>query len=247
MAEVASSPKITAVILTLNEAQHIVDCIESLRWTDEIVVFDSFSTDETCQLAEQAGATVLQSKFENYAQQRNAALDRIQTDWVFFVDADERSTAELAQEIRQVIATRPERGWFVPRHNYIFGNLTLGAGWYPDYQARLFKHGKVRYERPVHEVAEVDGTLGHLENPLIHHNYQNVAQFHRKQIAYSKHEANILHRQGIRPKVYTPYTQALRQFWWRFGTLKGYKDGLHGLRLSAYMAYYEWFKYQLIK
>ena len=104
------SAELTAVILTLNEADHIQACIESLHWTDRIVVFDSYSQDETVALAEAAGAEILQSKFENYAQQRNAALAAIQTDWVFFVDADERGTKELGQEIRRVIAERLEMG-----------------------------------------------------------------------------------------------------------------------------------------
>lgn len=239
------SPEITAVILTLNEAKHIVACIESLRWADRIVVFDSFSTDDTAVLAEQAGATVYQSRFENYAQQRNAALAAVgQTDWVFFVDADERGTAVLAAEIREVVSTRTEQGWFVPRHNYIFGKLTLGAGWFPDYQLRLFRHGRVHYERPVHEIAIVDGDIGHLQNPLIHHNYDTREQFHAKQKKYTAYDASILRQQGVQPKFYTPFTQPLRHFWWRFVTLRGYQDGAHGLRLSLYMAYYEWQKYR---
>ncbi len=238
------SPELTAVVLTLNEAAHIEACLDSLRWADRLVVFDSYSTDETVALAERAGATVFQATFENYAQQRNAALDALTTDWVFFVDADERATAVLATEIRKVIATRPEMGWFVPRHNYIFGKLTLGAGWFPDYQLRLFKHGRVRYERPVHEIAVVDGGIGHLQNPLIHYNYDTHAQFHTTQKKYTAYDASILRQQGMQPKIYTPFTQPLRHFWWRFVTLKGYQDGSHGLRLSLYMAYYEWQKYR---
>jgi (heptosyl)LPS beta-1,4-glucosyltransferase len=238
---------IAAVILTLNEADHVVDCIESLRWTDQVVVFDSFSSDGTVALARQAGAEVVQSRFENYAQQRNAALACLQTDWLFFVDADERGTAALAAEVRQVVAERPEAGWYVPRHNYIFGKLTLGAGWYPDYQSRLFRQGRVRYERPVHEIAVVDGALGYLQNPLIHHNYRDPAHFHAKQRPYTEFEAQNLKQQGIRPRFYTPYLQPWRHFWWRFVTLKGYRDGRHGLRLSLYMAYYEWVKYRMLK
>ncbi|MCB9419783.1 MAG: glycosyltransferase family 2 protein [Ardenticatenaceae bacterium] len=237
-------PELTAVILTRNEAQHIQACIESLHWADRVVVFDQFSQDETVALAQAAGAEILQSKFENFAQQRNAALDAIQTDWVFFVDADERGTEELGQEIRRVMAERPEMGWYVPRHNYIFGKLTLGAGWYPDYQLRLFKHGKVRYERPVHEIAVVDGEIGYLENVLIHHNYRDVAHFQYKQRAYSTYDAKILKEQGVHPRPHNFILQPLRQFYWRYVTLDGYKDGLHGLRLSLYMMYYEWVKYR---
>jgi (heptosyl)LPS beta-1,4-glucosyltransferase len=238
---------LTAVILTLNEAHHIADCIASVAWADAIIVLDSLSEDGTAEIARQAGATVYTAPFENYAAQRNIALGHVQTDWVLFVDADERVTAELAAEIRHVMATRPEAGWSIPRHNYIFGKLTLGAGWYPDYQARLFRTTAVRYDRPVHEVAVVQGEMGHLQNPLIHHNYTDPAHFHRKQTQYTAYDAQILRQQGVRLKVYTPYTQPLRHFWWRFVTLAGYKDGLHGLRLSLYLAYYEWRKYRLVK
>jgi (heptosyl)LPS beta-1,4-glucosyltransferase len=241
--------EISAVILTLNESANIAQCVKSLSWADRVVVFDSFSSDETVQLAEQAGAEVYQARFENYAQQRNAALDAIQTDWVFFVDADERGTEALGEEIRRVVVAAEagaERraGYYVPRHNYIFGRLTLGAGWYPDYQLRLFRHGRVRYERPVHELARVDGAIGYLENPLVHHNYRDEAHFHQKQQRYTEYDAGILKGQGVHPRPYTYFTMPLRQFWWRYITLKGHRDGLHGLKLSLYMAYYEWIKYR---
>lgn len=239
-----TAAELTAVILTLNEANHIQECIQSLSWADKVIVFDSFSQDETVSLAEATGAVVLQSKFENYAQQRNAALAALQTDWVFFVDADERSTDELAQEIRQVITERPEHGWYVPRHNYIFGRLTQGGGWYPDYQLRLFKLGKVRYERPVHELAVVDGEVGYLQNSLIHYNYRDGEHFRATQRKYTDYDASILKADGVRPKPRNFVLQPLRQFYWRFITLQGYKDGWHGLRLSLYMTYYEWVKYR---
>jgi (heptosyl)LPS beta-1,4-glucosyltransferase len=236
--------EITAVILTLNEAEHITACLESLAWADRRLVFDSFSQDETVTLAQAAGAEVSQSPFENYAQQRNAALDQLETDWVFFVDADERGTPELAAEIRRVVGQRVEHGWYVPRHNYIFGKLTKGAGWYPDYQLRLFKHGHVRYERPVHEIAVVDGAIGYLENSLTHYNYRDPAHFHAKQRAYSSFDAKILWQEGVRPRSHNFILQPLRHFWWRYVTLNGYRDGWHGLRLSLYMTYYEWVKYR---
>lgn len=237
-------PELTVVVLTLNEEEHIVECIASVAWADRVVVLDAFSHDQTVQLAAEAGAEILQSEFRNFAHQRNTALEKIATDWVFFVDADERGTGSLGEEIRAVIGKRPESGWYVPRHNYIFGQLTRGAGWYPDYQLRLFRHGAVCYERPVHEVAMVNGDKGYLENVLLHHNYEDVSQFHRKQQRYTDYDARIMLLEGVRAKPYTPLTQMLRHFWWRFVSLRGYVDGLHGLRLSAYMAYYEWLKYR---
>ena len=98
--------------------------------------------------------------------------------------------------------------------------------------------------RPVHELGEVDGTTGYLANPLIHYNYRDAVHFHAKQRAYVEHDATILRDGGVRPKPRNYVLQPLRQFIWRFITLRGYRDGLHGLRLSLYMGYYEWRKYR---
>lgn len=239
---------ITAIVLTLNEEKNIEDCLASLAWAERLVVFDSFSTDRTVELAKQAGAEVLQHPFEGYGQQRNAALDQVRADWIFFVDADERVPPELATEIRAVTTgDREEVAWWVPRHNYIFGRLTLGAGWYPDHQLRLIRRGRVRWERAVHEVAVVDGPAGYLKHPLIHYNYDDLADFVARQRKYAQMDAQILLAQGVRPRLYTPYSQAIRHFWWRYVSLNGRRDGFHGLRLSLLMAYYEGVKYRLLR
>ena len=240
----SDEPELTAIILTYNEAAHIEACIKSLNWADRILVFDRYSDDETVELAAAARVEVAQEFFQDFAQQRNAALDALETEWVFFVDADERGSPELGREIRDLIIDCPEAGWFVPRHNYIFNKLTLGAGWYPDYQLRLFRHGRVHYERPVHEVAVVQGEIGYLKSPLIHLNYRDPDHFLAKQRSYTQYDATVLLAEGVRPKFFTPISQPIRHFWWRYWTLKGYRDGFHGLRLSLYMAYYEWSKYR---
>lgn len=233
-------PELTGIILTHNEAHNIQECIETLAWADAVLVFDSLSTDDTVALAQEAGARVEQHAFENYGAQRDAALAAATTDWVFFVDADERVPSELAAEIRERI-TGPERGWWVPRDNYIFGRLTRGAGWYPDYQLRVLHRASAHYDpaRPVHELVILDGEAGYLDHALIHYNYDNVAQFHAKQRAYTAFEARRRYDEGLLPKLWTPISGALRHLWWRFITERGYRDGLHGLRLSLFMAYYE--------
>lgn len=236
-----------AVILTLNEAQHIAACIESVRWADGVVVFDSFSADATVALAQEAGAEVLQHPFENYAQQRNAALDAVAADWVFFVDADERATPELAQEIRQVTATEDKVGWWVPRHNYIFGHRMRGTGWWPDHQLRLLRRERARYERAVHEVAVLDGAEGYLQAPLIHYNYDTLRHFLEKQRRYIDYDVNVLVAKRENARFYTPYRQAILHFWWRFVTLNGWRDGVYGVLLSGLMAYYEMVKYRRVR
>lgn len=236
---------VVAVVPTLNEEHNILNCLESLAWTDQRVVFDCFSTDGTIDLAQQAGAAAIQHPFENFAQFHNAAMEQVEADWIFFVDADERATPELAKEVRAVTAgDREEVLWWVPRHNYIFGRLTLGAGWYPDYQPRLLLRGHAHWERPVHEIAVADGPEGYLKNSLIHYNYDDLPDFIARQEKYTGIDADILLQGGVRPRFYTPYSQAVRHFWWRFVTLRGVQDKLHGLRLSLLMAYYEAVKYR---
>jgi len=241
---------LTAIVLTLNEERHLPDCLTSLAWTDEVVVFDSFSTDATVTLAEQAGARVIQHPFENYARQRNAALEAVpEAEWVLFVDADERIPPPLAEEIRAATRAGQAVAAWIPRHNYIFGRLTRHAGWFPDFQLRLLKNGKVRYDRdrPVHELALVDGPTVHLAHPMVHLNYATVREFVVKQHYYAEYDAQILFQEGRRVRPWNYILQPPRHFWWRFVTLQGWHHGFHGLRLSLLMAYFQLVLYQRLK
>ena len=241
---------LTAIVLTHNEAEHIADCIKSLRFADRVIVFDSFSADDTVPIAQAAGADILQHEFVDYANQRNAALDAADetTDWVLFVDADERVTDALAEEIRNKIRLPEYAGWRIPRHNYIFGKLTKGAGWYPDYQTRLLRVGQAYYDtqRQVHELVKLYGQEGAIRQPLVHYNYRDLAQFREKQTRYARLEARSLYAQGVQPRTRTVVTQPLRHFYWRFVTLGGYRDRWHGLRLSLLMAWYEYRKFRAL-
>ncbi len=257
----SSSPSfIAGVVLTKNEARHIQDCVASLAWCDLCLVWDSFSSDRTCALAQNAGATVIQHPWEHYAQQRNAALAWVKQHfetldsaapyaWVFFLDADERCPSALAQELRTVAQTDQHAVWSVPRDNYLFGNVTRGGGWYPDYQARLFLLGRSGYDphRMVHEVAQFEGEMGYLRQTLTHYNYDNVAQFHEKQRRYTAYEAGILFKRGVRPKPQNFILQPLREFRRRFIQLKGYVDGWHGCHLALLMAYYNFDMYRRLR
>ncbi len=240
------APSLTAVILARDEAHNIRDCIASVQWAERVLVFlDPQTRDRTAEIAREAGADVIENPFQNYAQQRNDALAAVQSDWVLFIDADERSTSAQAAEICARIAAEPYDGYWIPRHNYIFGKLTRHTGWYPDYQLRLLRRERAHYDpqRPVHEVVVLDGEAGYLQEPFIHYNYTSFAQFVEKQRRYVQYDARILKEQGIRPRPHKFVTMPLRHFYWRFVTLQGYKDGLHGLRLSALMAWYELQKY----
>jgi (heptosyl)LPS beta-1,4-glucosyltransferase len=240
------SPQLAAVILAYNEENHIEDCIASVRWADRVVVVvDPRTEDRTVELAQAAGAEVITNPFQNYAQQRNDALNAVEAEWILFIDADERSSVAQADEIRAVTASAQHNGYWIPRHNYIFGKLTRYTGWYPDYQMRLLRRGQAHYDpaRPVHELVILEGEPGYLSEPFVHYNYLTLAQFVEKQNRYVQYDARILKEQGIQPRPHKFLTQPARQFFWRYITLKGYRDGLHGLRLSLLMAWYEFQKY----
>lgn len=234
------SVQLAAAILTRNEARHIAACLATLGFADQVVLSDSFSDDGTVEIARAAGATIFQRPFDNFAGQRNATLAAVDAEWVFFVDADERITPELAAEVRRVIVERPEVGWWVPRHNFIAGHQVRHGGFYPDYQLRLLRRDRARYDpdRPVHEVVLLDGPAGYLQNPMIHYNYATWAQFHAKQRRYARMESRILRERGVRPWPHKFVRQPLREFWRRYVTLEGYKDGWVGLKLAALLGFY---------
>jgi hypothetical protein len=242
-------PHIAVVVLTLNEERHIQACLESARWADRLIVFDAYSDDATIDLAKQAGARVIQHHFENFSKQRNAALAAVQSDWVLFLDADERATPALADEVRTVVRNCEENGFWIPRYNYIMGHRMRGSGWYPDHQMRLLRHGCAHYnpDRAVHELVDLDGEPGYLRSHMIHYNYETLGQFMRKQQRYLAYDVEILLEAGERPRIYTPYREALRHFWWRFVQLKGWQDTVWGLLLSLLMSYYELRKYRRVR
>lgn len=232
---------VAAVILTKNEAFHIADCIAAVQpYVEAVYVLDSGSDDKTVEIARQQGAQVMQRPFDNYAAQRQAALDRVQAQWLLFVDADERATPALAQEIGEVIGNPEINGYWIPRRNFIVGYEMKAGGFSPDYQLRLLRREQARYvaEREVHEIVDVGGKEGYLRQPLIHYNYQSWSQFHRKQRFYAAYEARILKAKGIRPKPHNFILQPLREFRRRFVQLQGWRDGWRGLRMALLLAWY---------
>ncbi len=237
--------KLSAVVLTKDEERNITACLDTLGWVDELIVLDSFSQDATISIAQAKGARVHQKPFLDFPTQRNAAMGFASGDWLLFIDADERVPRELAAEIRQKIMSEEISGWWIPRKNYIFGKLIRHAGWYPDFQLRLFRRGRARYDegREVHEVVILEGQAGYLENPLIHLNYDNIAQFLSRQCFYAELEARMMYRQGMRTRWRNFLLQPLREFKRRYITSEGYRDGLYGLLLSILMAYYNFLVY----
>jgi glycosyltransferase involved in cell wall biosynthesis len=252
MASSLQAVELAAVVLARNEERHIGDCLDSLAWADARVVFDAHSTDRTIEIARARNARIVQRGWEDFAAQRNAALDTVEAEWILFVDADERVTPALAQEVRRVIADRgvqARAGWWIPRHNVMLGHRMRGGGWYPDHQLRLLRRGRARYDpaHPVHEIVILDGEAGYLENMLVHYNYDTLIQFREKTGRYTEFEARMLYERGVRARPWTYVSMPLREFWRRFVRLEGYRDHVYGLLFCGLMAWYTFATYRRLR
>jgi glycosyltransferase involved in cell wall biosynthesis len=245
---------LAVIVLTKNEEAHVAECLQSVSGlARELLVVDSKSEDNTVDICVANGARVFTHGFVNFSAQRNAALDLTNCDWVFFLDADERFTPELRDEVRQKLARATEphsaAAFAVPRRNYFFGRLVRHAGWSPDYQIRLLKRGLSRYDesRAVHEFPMVKGRIENLGCPLVHLNYDTVREFMVKQEGYAAREAQTLQASGTRYKPHNLIFQPVREFRRRYLTLNGYRDGLLGMELCLLMAYYSFRTYVYLR
>ncbi len=190
---------ISVLILTRNEQQDLPTCLASVSWSDDIHVFDSFSTDNTIAIAQAAGAHTHQRTFDDYATHRNAALTTIpfKYPWVFLLDADERPTPELSREMQQLVlaATEQTSGFRLQRRDFLFDTWLKHAQISPFY-IRLVRPERARYTRAINEVLEVTGPIATLSQPLDHYPFsKGIAHWINKHNLYSTMEAELIHRQ----------------------------------------------------
>ena len=172
--------KLSVVIIVKNEEENIADCLESVKWADEIVILDSFSQDRTCEICRKYTDKIYQSKFTSFSLQKNMVLDRAGNDWVLSIDADERVSPELKARIVSAINDDSEEfsGYFIPRKNYFFGEWVRHCDLYPDYVLRLFKRSRGRFgDRIVHESVKLNGKAGYFDEPLEHYTYRSIDDY----------------------------------------------------------------------
>jgi glycosyltransferase involved in cell wall biosynthesis len=234
--------RLTAAVIARDEERMLADCLRSVEFADErLVLVDTATRDRTREVAAELGARVAERAFDNFAAQREAVLHLASGDWVLFVDADERVPASLRAEILATIAAPAgQRGFWVPRHNYLVGRVVRHAGWFPDYQLRLLERQAAHFDarRVVHELAIVDGPVGHLREAFVHYNYRSLGEFVFKQERYVALEADRWLATFGRPRARALVGQPLREFWRRYVSLQGYREGGLGLVLSLLLAFY---------
>jgi glycosyltransferase involved in cell wall biosynthesis len=182
--------KISAYILAFNEAEKVKAAVESVLWADEVVLIDSGSTDRTAEIAGGLGARVVEVPFKGFGDLRNRAIEACHCDWIFSLDADERCTAPVRDEILKLLAGTPSCDVYrVPRRNYFMGRWIRGSGWYPNFrQPQLFRKGCMRYTlEPVHEGFALIGnaSVGTLDNAIWQFPFRNLEEIVHKANRYS--------------------------------------------------------------
>ena len=225
------------MIAARDEAANIEACVASVSWAREVIVVENDSADETIEIAKRAGATVMSHPFTTIGMQRNAAIDRAGTDWILVVDADERGSPALGEEVARVVAAPNGREAFrVPRRNFFLGREVKHGGWASDRPVRLFR-STLRYNASrVHEHVDVGGEIDELSEPLTHTPYASFDDYFEKLDRYSKWWAEDRHergrRAGVRSVVFRPPARFLSMYVLR----GGWMDGAAGAVLSALAA-----------
>lgn len=225
------------VIAARDEAANIEACVSSVRWAREVIVVENDSSDDTVERAKRAAATVVSHPFVTIGGQRNAAIERAECDWILVVDADERATPALADEIRAVLS-RPagSEAYRVPRRNFFLGHEIRHGGWEHDRPVRLFR-SSLRYNQSrVHEHVETSGEPGVLTAPLEHSPYASLDDYFRKLDTYSRWWAEDRYDRGRRTSALSLVLRPPARFVSMFFLRGGWLDGAPGIVLSCLAA-----------
>jgi glycosyltransferase involved in cell wall biosynthesis len=233
-------PRLSVTVITLNEAHRLRRCLESIAWADELVVVDAESQDKTVQVAREFTDRVVVRPWAGFAAQKNFALDQCTGEWILSLDADEEAAPELRAEIMTTIAgARACDGYAVRRRNIFLDRWIRHGGLYPDWQVRLFRRGRGRFEaRAVHESVSVAGSLGRLSGHLVHRSYEGVSDFVERANRYSSLAAEQMIREGRRVRAGELVAKPLGRFLSMYLLRRGVLDGRRGLLLASLYAYY---------
>jgi glycosyltransferase involved in cell wall biosynthesis len=237
---------LSVIVITKNEAHNIEECLESVRWAQEIVVVDGGSDDKTVEIAQRHTQKVFVKSWEGYGASKNFALEHCTCQWVLWLDADERVTADLSKEI-QVIVSQSDNAlhvYEIPRRAFFLGKWIKHCGWYPGYVARLFKRGSGRFStNKVHERFEFDGQVGRLRSDLLHYTDPNLWHYFEKFNRYTTLAAEEMSERGassrITQMIFRPPWVFIKMYFLKMGFL----DGVQGLILSVLSSCYVFTKY----
>jgi glycosyltransferase involved in cell wall biosynthesis len=228
--------KISVIIITKEEEENISACLTSVKWADEIIVVDSESTDRTVEISKQFTNKIFIKKWDGYVPQKNYAMSLARNDWVLSIDADERITPELKEEIESIAINKFD-GYRIRRRNFILKKEVTSCGWGNDYQLKLFRKSKANLtDRLVHERFVVEGEIDDLKNPMLHFTFPSFPNYISKINHYTSLRAEELFKKKKKTNGWGIFTRTISAFLRFYITKMGFKDGVHGLIISSFHA-----------
>jgi glycosyltransferase involved in cell wall biosynthesis len=237
-------PRLSAIIITKDEAANIADCLDSLAFCDERIVVDAGSSDGTLMIAREKGARVAAHGWKGFGPQKNFALSLAQGDWVLSVDADERVTPELAAAINAAIASDAADGYDIPRRSSFCGRMMRHSGWFPDRVLRLFRRDKGRFSDDlVHERVICDGKVARLNEPLLHYPVVRIEDAIRRMDSYSTLGAERIAASNRRVSFFTGIAHGAFTFLRVYVLRLGFLDGAAGFLLAVNNAEGTYYRY----
>jgi glycosyltransferase involved in cell wall biosynthesis len=237
--------RLSVILITRNEEKNLDACLKSVAFADEIILVDSGSVDTTPDIAGAYGARVIETEWRGYAATRQIGLDAATGDWVLWIDADERVTPELAEEIREIITGAGElAGYYVARKAIFLGRWIKRCGWYPGYVLRLFRRTSARFSDDlVHERVEVIGRTGYLKHPLTHYTDPDLEHYLNKFNVYTSLAARQLVQEGRPFRLTDLLIRPIFAFIKMYVLKRGFLDGMPGLILCVLSGCYVFAKY----
>jgi len=227
------------VVLAKDEEKNLPDCLESIKWCDEMILIDDDSTDKTVEIAKKFNAKVFTHALDNnFAQERNFGSQKTQGEWILFLDADERISPELKKEILEAIKKPNVNGFFLKRQDF-FGGRALKYGETANVRLlRLGRKGKGEWQREVHETWEIRGEIGELKSPLLHHSHPTVSEFLEHINFHSTLHAQALKKEDVKPSllriIFYPKAKFIQNYLFKLGFL----DGTPGVIVALMMSFH---------
>jgi glycosyltransferase involved in cell wall biosynthesis len=225
---------LSVIIPTYNEIDYIEDAVKSVSFADEIIVIDSYSTDGTKEKAISLGCSVLERKFDNFSNQKNHAISSATSDWVLFLDGDERVTQKLRLEILSVIKSDKHSGYKISFPHFYMNRFLYHK---VDRVVRLVKNKNIKFTGDVHEKLHVDGSIGTLKNFMIHYTYKGLFHLLDKKDSYAWFQANTSFKKGKKATYFHLIFKPFYRFFSSYILKRGFMDGVPGLALASINAY----------
>ncbi len=224
--------KISVVIIARDEEKMIEDCFASAIFADEIILLDGGSIDRTLEIAKKYKVKIFrqESKEVDWGAWHNQGIKEASSDWIFYLDADERITPKLQKELIETISQQENVAFAIPRRNILLGKPMYYGGWYPDYQIRLFKKEKlIKWEGKLHERPIFKGSLEHLSEPMFHLTHRDLSSMVEKTRKWAGIEANLLLAANHPPIVWWRFLKVMfNEFVFRFVKKQAWRDGKVG-------------------